>query len=66
MLQVLEHQAGASDDFQEITADRKEASKRKFAMDATLENKICDLYDLYVDVLSCDAMPVCPILFFLF
>lgn len=51
--QALEQQAGASDDFQEIATEEKEASKRKFTMDAALEDKICDLYDLYVDVLFC-------------
>ena len=57
MFQALEQQAGASDDFQEVSAQDKEASKRKFSMDAVLEDKICDLYDLYVDVLvfACNA-----------
>lgn len=49
--QALEQQAGAPDDFQEIASGAKEASKRKFSMDPVLEDKICDLYDLYVDVL---------------
>lgn len=51
MFQALEQQAGASDDFQEVSAQDKEVSKKKFRMDAALEDKICDLYDLYVDVL---------------
>ncbi|KAF3447040.1 hypothetical protein FNV43_RR12220 [Rhamnella rubrinervis] len=54
---ALEQQAGASDDFQEVSAQDKEASKRKFCMDAVLEDKICDLYDLYVDGLDEDAGP---------
>ncbi|XP_024019109.1 ubinuclein-1 isoform X4 [Morus notabilis] len=56
-LKALELQAGASDNFQEIATGEKEASKRKFSMDAALEDKICDLYDLYVDGLDEDAGP---------
>ncbi|XP_062099545.1 ubinuclein-1 isoform X2 [Humulus lupulus] len=56
-LKALEQQAGASDDFQEIATEQKEVSKRKFSMDAALEDKICDLYDLYVDGLDDDAGP---------
>ena len=48
--QALEQQAGSSDDFQD-TSGAKEVSKRKFSMDPVLEDKICDLYDLYADVL---------------
>lgn len=51
MFQALEQQAGVSDDFQEVSVQDREASKRKFSMDAVLEDKICDLYDLFVDVL---------------
>jgi len=40
----------ASGDFQEFGPDGKTNTKRKFAMDAALEDKICDLYDLFVDV----------------
>lgn len=50
--QALQQQSGASDDFQEISSGAKELSKRKFSMDAALEDKICDLYDLFVDVLT--------------
>lgn len=49
--QVLEQQAGSSDDFQEIGSEEKGVVKRKHSMDSVLEDKICDLYDLYVDVL---------------
>ncbi|KAE8728347.1 Wound-responsive family protein, putative isoform 2 [Hibiscus syriacus] len=42
---------GASDDFQE------RGYKRKFSMDASLESKICELYDLFVDGLDEDAGP---------
>lgn len=64
--QALELQAGASDNFQEIATGEKEASKRKFSMDAALEDKICDLYDLYVDVLFLLAIPVVIICSFSF
>ena len=33
-------------DFQEFGPDGKPITKRKFTMDAALEDKICDLYDL--------------------
>ncbi|CAK9152025.1 unnamed protein product [Ilex paraguariensis] len=55
---ILEEQAGASDDFQEIETKGKEVLKRKFSMDDALEDKICDLYDLYVDGLEEDAGPL--------
>ncbi|KAK3009971.1 hypothetical protein RJ639_012826 [Escallonia herrerae] len=48
---ALEQQAGASDDFQEVGTQEKEVTKRKCSMDDALEDKICDLYDLYVEVL---------------
>ena len=48
--QSLEQQAGASDDFQEIG---NEVIKRKCSMDDVLEDRICGLYDLYVEVLTC-------------
>ncbi|PQM37679.1 uncharacterized protein Pyn_12725 [Prunus yedoensis var. nudiflora] len=54
---ALQQQSGASDDFQEISSGAKELSKRKFSMDAALEDKICDLYDLFVDGLDEDAGP---------
>ncbi|KAL5776846.1 hypothetical protein ACOSP7_009772 [Xanthoceras sorbifolium] len=54
---VSEQQAGASDDFQETGSEEKGVLKRKFSMDTVLEDKICDLYDLYVDGLDEDAGP---------
>ncbi|KAI8004421.1 Ubinuclein-2 [Camellia lanceoleosa] len=54
---ALEQQAGASDDFQEIGNEEKEVIKRKYSMDDVLEDKICDLYDLYVEGLDEDAGP---------
>lgn len=54
---LLEQQAGASDDFQEASAEEKEAFKRKYSMDFALEDKICDLYDHFVEGLDEDAGP---------
>lgn len=50
MLQV-EQQARNSDDFQEAGPEDKEGLKWKCNMDDALENKICDLYDLYIEVI---------------
>lgn len=50
--QAFGQQAGASDDFQELCSEEK-GVKKKFSMDAALEDKICDLYDLFVDVQIC-------------
>ncbi|XP_047160667.1 ubinuclein-1-like isoform X3 [Vigna umbellata] len=47
----------ASGDFQEFGPDGKTNTKRKFAMDAALEDKICDLYDIFVDGLDENAGP---------
>ncbi|XP_059630643.1 ubinuclein-1-like isoform X3 [Cornus florida] len=52
---AIEQQAGVSDDFQEIGNQEKE--ERKCGMDDALEEKICDLYDLYVEGLDEDAGP---------
>ncbi|XP_027149280.1 ubinuclein-1-like isoform X2 [Coffea eugenioides] len=54
---AAEQQAGTSDDFQEISAEEKEAFKRKYSLDDALEDKICDLYDLYIEGLEEDAGP---------
>ncbi|CAK7346917.1 unnamed protein product [Dovyalis caffra] len=54
---ALVQQAGASDDFQEIGSQEKGALKKKFSMDAVLEDKICDLYDLFVEGLDEDSGP---------
>lgn len=39
----------ASEDFQEVGPEEKGA-RRKLSLSAALEDKICDLYDLYVEV----------------
>ncbi|XP_055833662.1 ubinuclein-1-like isoform X2 [Solanum dulcamara] len=57
MKSKLLEQAGASDDFQEASAEEKEAFKRKHSMDVALEDKICDLYDHFVEGLDEDAGP---------
>lgn len=50
-LQAIEQPGGTIDDFQELDTADKEVLKQKFSMDDALEDKICDLYDLYVQVL---------------
>ncbi|KAI7740554.1 hypothetical protein M8C21_023922 [Ambrosia artemisiifolia] len=52
---AIEQQAGSSDDFQEPST--KEKVKSIFTTDDVLEDKICDLYDLFVDGLDEDAGP---------
>lgn len=47
----VHQQTTNTDDFQEIGHEEKEALKRKYSMDDALENKICDLYDLHVEVM---------------
>lgn len=54
--QVIEQQAGSSDDFQE-TSTKEKVLKSKFTTDDALEDKLCDLYDLFVDGLDEDAGP---------
>ncbi|XP_022768099.1 uncharacterized protein LOC111312260 isoform X2 [Durio zibethinus] len=53
---MVEPYSRASDDFQEIGSEER-VFRRKFSMDTPLENKICDLYDLYVEGLDEDAGP---------
>ncbi|XP_019415929.1 PREDICTED: uncharacterized protein LOC109327305 isoform X3 [Lupinus angustifolius] len=52
-----QQKAGASGDFQEYGPDGKTNTKTKFSMEAALEDKICDLYDLFVDGLDEGAGP---------
>lgn len=51
-MQLLEQQTASSDDFQETGPEEKESLKRKYRIDSALEDKICDLYDLYVEVIN--------------
>ncbi|XP_039023197.1 ubinuclein-1-like isoform X2 [Hibiscus syriacus] len=53
---ILEQQPRASDDFQELGSEER-VFRKKISMDAPLENKICELYDLHVDGLDEDAGP---------
>lgn len=52
-----QQKAGASGDVQEFGPDGKPITKRNFSMDAALEDKICDLYDIFVDGLDENAGP---------
>ncbi|XP_061372173.1 ubinuclein-1 isoform X1 [Gastrolobium bilobum] len=51
-----QQQAGASGD-QELNPDGKPIAKKNFSMDTALEDKICDLYDLFVDGLDENSGP---------
>ncbi|XP_011102226.1 uncharacterized protein LOC105180235 isoform X3 [Sesamum indicum] len=53
----VEHQTTNSDNFQEAGAQGKDTFRQKYSMDDVLENKICDLYDLYVEKLEEDLGP---------
>ncbi|XP_010539681.1 PREDICTED: ubinuclein-1-like isoform X4 [Tarenaya hassleriana] len=55
--QATEQQAGKSDDFQDAGFIEKAPQKKNFVMDAALEDKICDLYDIFVDGLDEDVGP---------
>ncbi|KAL2584376.1 hypothetical protein GLYMA_14G154900v4 [Glycine max] len=52
----LQKQAGVSGE-QELGPDGKPITTRNFSMDTALEDKICDLYDLFVDGLDENAGP---------
>ncbi|XP_058753234.1 ubinuclein-1-like isoform X2 [Vicia villosa] len=52
-----QQKAGASGDVQEFGPDGKAITKRSLSMDAALEDKICDLYDIFVDGLDENAGP---------
>uniref|UniRef100_A0A7N0TSD2 Hpc2-related domain-containing protein n=1 Tax=Kalanchoe fedtschenkoi TaxID=63787 RepID=A0A7N0TSD2_KALFE len=51
----FEQQARMPDNFQGLGSDGKGGSKLKYTMNIKLEDKICDLYDLYVDGLEEDS-----------
>ncbi|KAE8783362.1 hypothetical protein D1007_43129 [Hordeum vulgare] len=53
---VNEQQDGSADDFQVVTDERRDL-KGKSAMDSALEDRICDLYDLYVEGMDEDKGP---------
>lgn len=52
----LQQHAGASGE-QELGPDGKAITKRIFSMDPALEDKICDLYDLFIDGLDENSRP---------
>ncbi|KAL1344442.1 hypothetical protein AAHE18_08G046400 [Arachis hypogaea] len=54
---TLESKLRAGGDAQEFGSDGKMITKMKFSMDTALEDKICDLYDLYVEGLDENAGP---------
>ncbi|KAF1893891.1 hypothetical protein Lal_00002434 [Lupinus albus] len=56
-LESKQQKYGASGDFQEVGPDGKAITKSNFSMDTALEDKICDLYDLFVDGLDESAGP---------
>ncbi|KAK4780168.1 hypothetical protein SAY87_016274 [Trapa incisa] len=58
------HQPGASDDPKELDPNAKGASTSKFDMDTTVEDRICDLYDIYVDGLDGETGPQIRKLYF--
>ncbi|KAI9097823.1 hypothetical protein K1719_025594 [Acacia pycnantha] len=57
LLYKLQQQGGISGDCQEIGPDEKVLTARKLSMDTAMEDKICDLYDLFVEGLDEDAGP---------
>ncbi|KAG7597845.1 Hpc2-related domain [Arabidopsis suecica] len=46
--QAIKPEGGTSDDFQDSV---EKPSLKKFVMDAALEDKLCDLYDIFIDVI---------------
>ncbi|XP_031393427.1 ubinuclein-1-like isoform X1 [Punica granatum] len=53
----LDSKAGSSDDFQELGPNVKGLTPTKYDMDPAVEDKICDLYDLYIDGLDEETGP---------
>ncbi|EFH66705.1 wound-responsive family protein [Arabidopsis lyrata subsp. lyrata] len=47
--QAIKPEGGTSDDFQDSV---EKPSLKKFVMDAALEDKLCDLYDIFIDGLD--------------
>lgn len=48
LAQAIKQEAGTSDDFEDSVG---KPYLKKFVMDAALEDKLCDLYDIFVDVI---------------
>ncbi|XP_072999691.1 ubinuclein-1 isoform X8 [Typha latifolia] len=56
--QATEQQDGSAENFQEVASnDERRSLKGKYSMDSALEDKICDLYDLYVEGMDEDKGP---------
>ncbi|KAM0829593.1 hypothetical protein ACQ4PT_066782 [Festuca glaucescens] len=53
---VNEQQDGSADDFQAVPEEGRDL-KGKFAVDSALEDRMCDLYDLYVEGMEEDKGP---------
>ncbi|KAK3162653.1 hypothetical protein QOZ80_1BG0092040 [Eleusine coracana subsp. coracana] len=53
---VSEQQDGSADDFQ-LSNDERRALRGRSVMDTALEDRICDLYDLYVEGMDEDKGP---------
>lgn len=45
-MQTIEQEDRTLEDFQDV----KDVIKKRYRMDNALEDKICDLYDLYIEV----------------
>ncbi|XP_072964294.1 ubinuclein-1 isoform X3 [Typha angustifolia] len=55
---ATEQQDGSAESFQEVASnDERRSLKGKYSMDSALEDKICDLYDLYVEGMDEDKGP---------
>ncbi|ONM35873.1 wound-responsive family protein [Zea mays] len=52
----VNEQDGSADDFQ-VANDERRALKTKYTMDTALEDKMCDLYDMYVEGMDEDKGP---------
>ncbi|KAL5993103.1 hypothetical protein ACLOJK_014024 [Asimina triloba] len=58
LMTVIEHQDGSSDDFQKPHGSEEKAiMKSKSRIDPAIEDKICDLYDLYFEGMDEDKGP---------
>lgn len=53
---VVKAKDGSADDFQAVTDEGRDL-KGKFAMDSALEDRMCDLYDMYVEGMEEDKGP---------
>lgn len=55
---VPDQQEGSTDDFQDVVStDERRALTGRYSMDVALEEKLCDLYDLYVEGMDEDKGP---------